>query len=386
MSTNSEALALGGSFTDADLINRKLQEAAEKFHLISPASTCPRLRSGCVVGLNVVPISADLETHDVGLGKRSLLRTALLKLANAAGISWDTSRSGRVDHGQHPYYVHWHAEGAWQSLDGTWLPVSGDLQLDLRDGSAATRKILESARARTGMAAEEVGRVQLRDTRAKILEHAQSKAKLRAIREALAIRAYTVAELAKPFVVARLMWVGDPNNVEDQKAIREHFLAGSAACFGRAQAPALQAPKPTTYELPPIDTTGELLDEEPPSEPALPQQATPAPAKLPSTPPPAGPATTQATHRAPAPTSHTHSRSHVIAKFGRGKGAPITEMTDSDLEWYAGAISRSVEDPSKARYRADNEAHLVDVTEEIASRGGPPDPSDAGGDQDDLPY
>jgi len=195
----SRALAVAGSFDDVQAINAKLREAAAVAHLISPATSCPRLAPGCIVSTCLVAIDPATDTHDVGMGKRALLKTALLKLANAAGISWNPGASGRVDDGREPRVVHWHSEGAWRSLDGTWLPVVGDCMMDLRDGSAQVAKILESA----GDA--EKGRKQLRDMRAKILEHAQSKAMLRGIRSALSIRSYTAAELqAKPFVVARL--------------------------------------------------------------------------------------------------------------------------------------------------------------------------------------
>ena len=105
----------------------------------------------------------------------------MLKLANAAGICWNARASGRIEtHPRHPYTVHYHAEGAWRGLDGSWLPVVGEVLVDLRDGSAQVQKILESAKN------DESGRVQLRDMRAKILEHSASKAELRGIRKALA--------------------------------------------------------------------------------------------------------------------------------------------------------------------------------------------------------
>lgn len=387
----SSTAMIVGSFTDADVINQKLALAAERYHLVSPATTCPRLRSGCLVGLNVVPIAPETETHDVGFGKRSLLRTALLKLANAAGICWNTRASGRMDSGIHPFFCHWHSEGGWQSLDGTWLPVSGDAQLDLRDGSAAVAKILESAQT------PEKGRIQLRDTRSKILEHAQSKSELRAIRKALAIRTYTIAELAKPFVVARLMWVGDPNDPEDRKAIREHFLQGSAAMFGESSPPRALTPTASkTYALPPVDMIGEVVTEDGeildhPATPEPPPVAPPRTRKSDPPPPPAAqaPATpAQPRRAAPTEAARVPSPGEVTAPYGRQKGELISALTDENLQWMGDSVRDALNDPAKARYRANNERLLAAVeVEEERRNGGTGAPLQQAGEGDDqIPF
>jgi hypothetical protein len=43
-----------------------------------------------------------------------------------------------------------------------------------------------------------------------------------------------------------------------------------------------------------------------------------------------------------------------VLPFGRAKGTPITEATVKDLEWTAGALGRSIDDETKARWREDN--------------------------------
>jgi len=55
-----------------------------------------------------------------------------------------------------------------------------------------------------------------------------------------------------------------------------------------------------------------------------------------------------------------------LVRFGRDKGKRLSEV--ADLSWYRRAIAESVEDPSRERYRAQNEAHLVEVDAEIAGR------------------
>jgi hypothetical protein len=55
-----------------------------------------------------------------------------------------------------------------------------------------------------------------------------------------------------------------------------------------------------------------------------------------------------------------------LVRFGRDKGKRLSEV--ADLSWYRRAIAESVEDPSRERYRAQNEAHLAEVDAEIAGR------------------
>lgn len=96
-------------------------------------------------------------------------------------------------------------------------------------------------------------------------------------------------------------------------------------------------------------------------------------------------------------------------KFGRGKGKTIEEASERDLEWYADAIAKSVDDPDKSRFRDANERELAAIRAELAYRRGepaapapspaygappqgapPPPPEDfgdyAGGSDDDIPF
>lgn len=378
----STALTVSGSFAKADAVNATLALAAEKFHVLSPSTHCPILPVGCVVSLTPVAISVETDTFDVGGGKRSITRAGLLRLANAAGVQWRTGASGRRDDGRNPYLVHWHAEGAWRSLDGTWLPVTGDCLMDLRDDSAQTRKILESARAKTDRntgrvlaTAESVGRIQLRDTRAKLLEHAQSKAQCRAIRAALAIRTYTAAELAtKHFLVARLAWVGT-DDAEDRRAIRESFLGAHAALFGDERAPrfALPAAAPVR-QLPQTTDDGEILDDPPDAIIDEPQRANadaapqPEPQQQQASEPQgasSGPAVPDAELVPDEPTARS---GHVIPG-GRAKGTPIEDADDRDLRYWADRIAQALEDGTgRPEFRERDETLVRAMRAEMARR------------------
>jgi len=382
--TSSDSMShLSGILDNEQAINERLTLIEQSCHLISPSTSCA-LPPGCAVAFTVVRIDPKVEAHSVGYGKYSLLKPALLKLANAAGICWNASASYRVDPGTAPHYVHWHAEGAWRGLDGTVLPVVGDLQMDLRDGSDQAIKVMESARADTEKERIAKGLVTLRDMRAKILEHAQSKAMMRGIRAALGLRSYTDNELKKPFVAVRLVFLGhDEDPVierENKRAIRANMLGGAAALFGaapavqhralvgaddapelleaplRAKALPMPAPSPTPAAVDMPAQQGTAKQEAPTAAGDPP--ATPAPAP---TPRPETPARRSATRE---PTEDDD-----VMRFGLSKGQSISQAGDADLAWYAAAVERQVSDPAKARYREQNERHLANVRAEIARRG-----------------
>ncbi len=83
--------------------------------------------------------------------------------------------------------------------------------------------------------------------------------------------------------------------------------------------------------------------------------------------PPAAPAAA-----APPPRAHADSPSgrhdSPVAAFGRNKGLPLTELDDKDLEWLAGALQTSIDDPSKRAYIRKNSADLENVRREQADR------------------
>lgn len=385
-----------GSLGDEKRINTRLEWAAQHCLLISPSTSC-RLPPGCSVAFNRVKVNPATEAHSVGYGKVALLRTAVLKLANAAGICWDEKNCGRVDDGSDPHYVHWHVSGAWRGLDGTVLPVPGDLQMDLRDGGQQVLKILESATGNSPKEKAEKGRVQLRDTRAKILEHAQSKAELRAIRKALAIRSYTEAELqAKPFVVARLVFDGHDEDpvieAENKRAIRGMMLGGSRALFGappveRALPPARaydRLPAASMRSTPDAEFDDDSYDSTPPPPPTPRPHTAPAAHRPPSEPPAQAAApTTQAapaahptqesrpSQDAGAPADGEKPRSGHVIPGGRGKGTPIEDAEEGDLQYWSDRIAGDLADGrGKPQFKDRDEALVAAMRSELASREG----------------
>lgn len=80
----------------------------------------------------------------------------------------------------------------------------------------------------------------------------------------------------------------------------------------------------------------------------------------------------------------------VFPPFGRSKGQPIQGASLSDLEWYAKALRRDLDDPSKAKWH-DKSQHTLDIIElEMERQGGGQSSRGFGGgggvDDDDLPF
>ena len=388
--TDADLANIVGMSRDEREINRRLTWAARECFLVSPSTVCS-LQPGCAVSFAALWVDPKNDSHDVGAGKRGLLGTTLLRLANAAGISWDAHRSGRMDPGNSPHIVHWHAAGAWRGLDGTVLSVPGDLQMDLSNDSDQTRKVMESAKAKTKwtngreeiiVPAAEVGRIQLRDTRAKILEHAQKKAELRAIRQALALRSYTEAELlTKPFIVARLVFTGhdvDPEVERANKAaIRANMLGGSQALFGAPPVHHALPSAPMPFRLSPAPSAtidGEILDDVEPelrrTPPPPPPTPTPKPTESYPEPngsgvPPAAPAHPPAGAAGPA---RSGQPSGFTIPGGRSKGCPIEDADDQDLRFWIGRITDGLDRPDNAKFRDRNVSQVAAMQAELSYR------------------
>jgi len=281
-----------GSLRDPTVITERLQMVAQSYHLVTPAPACPRLPEGCSVALSAVTVAPETETFDIGGGKLALSKSALEKIAAAAGISWDPIASRRLDDGSDPYYCVWRAVGTWRDLDGTPTTVVKCKEMDLRDDSAQVEALWERFRVKhkkwedNGKKGYEPKNPegQIREMRLHIMAHAESKAQLRVIRSLGLRPSYSREEFSKPWIVAKLMWTGE----SDDPALRRLFaekqadamLGGVRSLYGDT-APAA-APE-AGFAPPPVGTTAlpadveEIdydydapteSDPEPPAEPA----------------------------------------------------------------------------------------------------------------------
>lgn len=281
----TRAIALySGAHDDAKRATQALQKLQEIGHLISPAPACGTLPIGTAIAISAVMVDAENETFPIAGGqgdpKLGIGKVPMYKFASALGINW-SSESRRIDDRSDACYVYFVAVGYVRNFDGSWMRITGEKVMDLRDGSpqlAGMQDQTESkfrrehdkweANGKKG-AEPKVGdwKSQVRDIRLRILEHAETKAKLRAIRSLGMRSSYTKAELSKPFFIARLQFTGH----SDDPAIKQMFatriadamLGGSQMLYGRQEPSARNDSAPLPYvKPPPIDAHGESLNDE----------------------------------------------------------------------------------------------------------------------------
>jgi hypothetical protein len=276
--------AIEGNFRDPNKATAALKEAAEAFHLVSPAPMVGALPEGCAVALALVRISPD-DPHLYKVGdKMALDKTHLSTIANAIGAS--TVYSRRTDDGSHPHYCSWTVKVRFRQFDGTWLSRQGSVEMDVREPFGAeyvdaVRKAEKAGRDATG---------QLGELRRFIARHAESKALNRAYAALGIRRSYTRAELERPFCVARIVFTGQSDDPAARAQFREgimnSFLGSSEDAFGPADQSQpmeqLASPPPPAladYSEPPTyDAEGEEYPAEPAPPPAPRAQPAPAPA------------------------------------------------------------------------------------------------------------
>lgn len=376
------ALVPTGAWSDAEDVTAQLARASRVAHLITPTSSVAVLPEGCSVVLSQVVVDADRETYDVGSGKRGLSKTALDRIAAAAGISWDPRECGRIDDGRDPYYCAWRAVGTLKHLDGTEVTIEGCKEMDLRDGSPQIEGLYERymdaldrhKRNPRGYAPKDPTG-QIREMRLHIMAHAESKARLRAIRSIGLRTAYELGELDRPFVVARLMFTG----ASDDPAIRAEFarmtaesmLGGRRMLYGRelpassrASAPIDVTPRQASIPAqprarlapPPVGTSHFDENDEPRAAAPMRSDSTPA------QPSPARDSAEPARQEAPE-----RGRSGAVIPGGDERGTPIEEASDRSLEYWERRIAKGLAEGT-SRYPDRDESLVAAMRGELEFR------------------
>lgn len=236
---------------DPATITRQLAEMARNYHLITPSARVDVLPEGCGVAVSYVavdpnpdPYHGPKEVYDVG-GRLGLSGSTLTKIAAAAGLSWDVGQCGRLDNGSDPHYCHYRAVGVVRMFDGSSRVVSGEVEMDARDGSPQIEEI--KSKAAHGRKGPRDPSQQILELRKFLLRHAESKAKNRAIADMGVRRSYAPAELSKPFAVARLTWTGESSDPELRRVFAEKtadaMLGGMSAIY-RPRLPEHARPAP----------------------------------------------------------------------------------------------------------------------------------------------
>lgn len=264
MNDHEALVQIQATTRDPSVLTEALQVANQRFNLVTPSPTCPVIPEGFGISVRAVLIDVDQDTYKVPGGRgRGLSKTALNKIAQTAGVTWNPSMSGRLDDASDPYYCHYRAVGMVRDFDGTPIVISGEKVMDLRDGSPTAKN----------------GGAEIGIQRKFILEHAETKAKLRAIRSGLSLRtSYSPADLEKPFIVAKLTVTGE---TDDDDLRREFSRMRMATALGATQA--MFGTQPGAQALPaPVQDVGGVapVGETPHPPPALPDPK-PAEAKDP---------------------------------------------------------------------------------------------------------
>lgn len=363
------AAELNGNYR-GDALRDALDQASERFNLVSPATSCASLPEGCEVGLAAVAVDTSKqakEVYDIAGGQLGLSKVVLDRIAAAAGISWDPHLSRRLDDGSHPHYCRFHVVGRYRHFDGQLQTIQATKEMDLRDGSAQVDGMWERYRAsKAKWDSGNRGRMkyppkeptdQIREQRIHIEAHAETKARMRAIRSLGIKTSYTEEELRKPFVVARMMFTGrsdDPQLEREFSLMRgQAMLGATSALYGSTPQNGHDGPRP----LPPQ---------------ALPQRHAPPPLKAsrPDDSDPGHPEPISAPGESAPPSEPSSARGSdgPVISFGKNKGTPISALSDRDLKWYLEKAERDVEDPDRARFRRENEELLGWLRSEKAER------------------
>lgn len=232
----AENVSTMASVTDPLIITRRLAELNELFHLISPAAQVDMMPVGFGVSVALVRVNPDErygEVYPVGDGKVALSGFKIQEMAAASGVSWDPVRGGRMDDGSDPRYCHYQAVGTVKNFDGTERWITGQVEIDARDGSDLIRG--DSAKKVLGI-------------RRFILPMAESKARNRAVANSLGIRrSYFPQDLARPFAVARLIYTG---HTDDPELTRRIAVMTAQAALGGARALFGEPPPPLVHSNP----------------------------------------------------------------------------------------------------------------------------------------
>lgn len=282
---------LGRAMHDAVAVTDTLRGLAEHYHLVSPATSIDCLPPGCGVSISAVVVDtnpANKEIYKVGDGY-GIGAVVLSRIFSAAGGSWDPEHTGRLDDGSNPQYCHYRAVGTVFNFDGTVRVVTGEVEIDAREGSPQIIEIRTKAAERQAKddykGKKDGGDSQVLELRKFLLRHAERKAKSRAVADMGIARAYTTEQLKKPFAVTRLMFTGESDDPELRHAFAmktaDRMLGSRTLLFGKPPerlapptAPAVQAPEPWRGHAPSPRQTVTATAEPSPPEPAraAPQQ------------------------------------------------------------------------------------------------------------------
>jgi hypothetical protein len=214
------------------------------------------------VTLSADPADGDVYPHDndeEGPKKKYRpTKQALMKLSVCAGVIWSPSESRRIDNGADRNYLAYRAVGGIRKADGQPVFFSAEYDIDFEVTEEELRGMYDkkAAKMRDKNATQKaeyieycVKRDMLQKRKFK-LRLCEAGAMNRVLRMLLGIKqAYTVAELSKPFVMARIVFRPDYNDKEVKRQLVDAHIKAMTGIYG----PTAVAAMPEKTE--PIDIT-----------------------------------------------------------------------------------------------------------------------------------
>jgi len=252
---------------------------------------------------DVYPVPGNKEK--VCLGK-----TALNRVAAAAGVRWDPVLTRRLDDGSNPHYCHYRAVGVVTDVDGQERIFSEEKEVDLRDGSAQMAIIVRSGikknqrnyapkivnynadivliepdysdrvairawrhaiaaynaaywqvpkNQRTGLWSLTDPLDQVDEIRAHILSHASTKAKNRALRMGLGVPIAGTAKNMQAFLVCRSIFTGQFGDAAIDASVAQQITAAALGAkhrlYGAIAGPPAPEPVQERHAPPAVEDT-----------------------------------------------------------------------------------------------------------------------------------
>ena len=225
------------------------------------------------VTLSSNPGDGDVYPHsdedDPNKQKFRLTKQALMKLSVCAGIIWSVSETRRVDDGSNRNYVCYQAVGGLKKADGTPIFFKAQYDMDFEVVEAELRALYEKKTtgqwAKNKSPKEKAEYVEYCITRDMLqkrkhkLKLAEAGAMNRVVREILGLKnTYSIAELAKPFVMARIVFRPDYSDKDVKAKMIDAHIKAMTGVYGDS------AIANVTRETAAIDITPIPEDEESP--------------------------------------------------------------------------------------------------------------------------
>jgi hypothetical protein len=236
LATTNQAAANRIITTPDEYRQRLAGWAAQHFNVLTPSIEM----TGLAVQHGLVACKVQLDLNEDGgdiYGKlsdgkmmpwlkpheRAIAKTGLRKIASAAGIS---TTSIRTDPRTIPNYWEMKTIASWRDIDGSVCVREATKDWDARDGADLLKGFTPN---------------QIQQARKNGLRHCESRSANAAIREYGLKQKYTLDELAKPFIVVRVMFMPDMTDPATRQILTESYVRGTSALYAHTQPAALPA-------------------------------------------------------------------------------------------------------------------------------------------------